>query len=136
MITGTEDLERKASKELWGILGVNERVPGMSTHLGKAGQALNPWDFPQEWRVILMSKDAVDPFSLRKNQLVGLVKLVQQYFRGDSTCLFDAVGGGKTIQILALLAMLRANRIHKENTSSFLGEFSNVRSYIFRSNHS
>lgn len=122
--------------QLWSILGVDGRVPGMATHLGKVGQASNPWDFPLEWQMMLLSSDKTDNFSLRKNQLTGLVRLVQQYFHGDSTCLFDAVGGGKTIQVLALLAMLRANRKAKESTGLFLGAFSNYLSHVFQSQYS
>jgi hypothetical protein len=124
MITGVEDLHDLTNEALWKILGVpKDGIPYMASHIDISGQGRNAATHKTEWsRLCKASKDLM-PFRLRRSQLIALTRMVQQFFKGDSTCLFDAVGGGKTIIILAFIAMLRANRDAKKKSGNFLGAF-------------
>jgi hypothetical protein len=93
--TGVDHLQASAPDQLWDMLGVPENgIPAL-----KAG------------------------VHLRWHQLVAVVHGVDNYMRKQSTLLWDDVGLGKTLTILAIYAMIMANRHYKAVTGRFLGAF-------------
>lgn len=91
-ISGVDHLEHLGEDEAWSLLGVPKfKIPGM----------IGP---PLHW-----------------HQVIGVIHMLYNFFRGKGTLNCDEVGLGKTLQILAFFAMISANRQAKETHGRFLG---------------
>lgn len=67
-----------------------------------------------------------EPFRAQWHQLVGIYKMLLQAFEGKSTLLMDAVGLGKTLQVVGVIAMLAYYREAKAQTGDYPGGFSKL----------
>jgi hypothetical protein len=93
--TGVDHLQRCTPDELWSMLGLpNNGIPGVHPNI-----------------------------ILHWHQVVAVVHLLDNYMAGRPTLLWDDVGLGKTFTILALYAMISANRRSKAKCGRFLGAF-------------
>ncbi|EJD34499.1 hypothetical protein AURDEDRAFT_176446 [Auricularia subglabra TFB-10046 SS5] len=61
------------------------------------------------------------PFSLQHHQLVGVIVLVELYFKGETGLLLDDVGLGKTIQALVFCAVVAWYHDYYEKYNEFPG---------------
>ena len=66
------------------------------------------------------NESALRPLAPRWHQLVGIVKIVMQAFKGEPLMLMDEVGVGKTLQLVGAIATLTFFRdfYEKKTTSS------------------
>jgi SNF2 family DNA or RNA helicase len=117
---GVEDLRDLTEEQLWTILGIPDRkIPLFNDTVDPQG-VHDPWT--EEGRVWLDSGNG-EPLLLRQYQLVGVVKMVQNAFAGMPVLLMDAVGLGKTIQVIAVIAILNWYREYHDKHSRFPGTF-------------
>jgi SNF2 family DNA or RNA helicase len=117
---GIEDLRDLTEGELWAILGIpDKKIPLFNGTLDPQG-VHDPWT--EEGRVWLESGNG-EPLLLRQYQLVGVVKMVQNAFAGKPVLLMDAVGLGKTIQVIAVIAVLSWYREYYDQHNRFPGAF-------------
>lgn len=95
-------------------------IPGLAKTIDTNGifnATKHPKEFselPQERRIAV---------TLRWHQWVGIHKMVTNAFAGKPILLMDDVGIGKTLQVIATVAVLRWYRHHKRDQGRFPGEF-------------
>jgi SNF2 family DNA or RNA helicase len=117
---GVEELRGLPEEELWRILGIpDQRIPLFNATLDLQG-VHDPWT--EDGRQWLESGNG-EPLLLRQYQLVGVVKMVQNAFAGKSVLLMDAVGLGKTIQVIAAIAVLAWYLEYYDEHNRFPGAF-------------
>ncbi|KAG2738555.1 hypothetical protein P692DRAFT_201730973 [Suillus brevipes Sb2] len=115
---GVEEFQNMSEEDLWTILGIPEqRLPFFNALQDPYGNH-DPWtDKGEEWL-----KGSGEPLLLRWHQLVGVAKMVQNAFSGTPILLMDEVGLGKTIQIIALIAILAFYREYYATHNCFPGK--------------
>jgi len=117
---GVEEFRSKTPDELWTMLGLSntKALPDFNTTIDPHGH--NPWEHPE-----YMEKNAetLRPMAPRWHQLVGIVKLVEQAFRGEPLMLMDEVGIGKTMQVFGCISVITFFREFYAEHGYFPGAF-------------
>jgi len=114
---GVEEFRDLSMDDLWALLGLPEKaVPFFNTHQDPFS-ANDPWT--KEGRQWL--KDNGKLLELRPHQLVGVVKMIINFFAGKPVLLMDDVGLGKTIQFTASIAVLAYYRDYYTTHKRFPG---------------
>lgn len=118
---GTEDLNGRSMEELWQDLGLSEqRLPFFNIKQDPTG-VRDPWNaVDQEWYAIPTNGVLFGP---HWHQLVGILRMLERFFKGDSTLLMDEVGLGKTIQVVGLIVMVAYFREYFIIHNRFPGKF-------------
>ena len=122
--SGTESLESKTPQQMCELLGIRygEPIPYFNNYIDTIG-VRDPWVHKQ-----LLDPNAEDEnrteLRAKWHQLVGIFKMLQQTFEGKSTLLMDAVGLGKTLQVVGVIALLAYYREVKKATGEYPGHFS------------
>jgi SNF2 family DNA or RNA helicase len=126
---GSKRLEVLTSEQLSAYMGLRDaHIPGMVTHVHVHG-AFSAWDKPDEFNKQLVlwkinpAQSELRPFRLHHHQLVGVAHALDCIFANYPVALFDEVGVGKTIQILALIAMLAYFYDYFEAHHEYPGKF-------------
>lgn len=118
---GVEDLSSLSEDELWQYLGIpDKKIPFFNAYVDPQG-VHDPWS--EEGRQWLKSRRHREPLLLRPYQVVGVVKNVSNAFAGKAILLMDAVGLGKTIQVIATIAILTYYREYYDAHGKFPGAF-------------
>ena len=120
--SGVEDYQGLNEEQICALLGI--QGPG-------AIPFFNEWIDPNggdPWLNKSLADSSVDnqqrqPLRAQWHQLVGILKMLKQAFEGKPTLLMDAVGLGKTLQVVGVIAMLAYYRITKSKTQDFPGCF-------------
>jgi len=116
---GVEDLRDLSTDDLWALLGLPEKAVPFFNARQDPFSANDPWT--KEGRQWL--DDNGKPLELRPHQLVGVVKMIINFFAGKPVLLMDGVGLGKTIQFTASIAILAYYRDYYTTHKSFPGAF-------------
>lgn len=82
----------------------------------------DPWvDHDREWFALPHNGDPLVP---RWHQVIGVTKMLDNFFANKPTLLMDDVGLGKTLQVTGFFATLAFYRDHHEKNGCFPGRFS------------
>jgi hypothetical protein len=116
---GVEDLKGFTTDELWQKLGLPDKaIPFFNTTSDPFGTH-DPW-VDLDW---FSNPSHVSPFGPRWHQLQGILRMVERAFEGKPVLLMDEVGLGKTLQVVAVIAILAFYREHFGKYSRFPGIF-------------
>ena len=119
---GVETLKHLSFDELWAILGCpDKKLPHFNIIYDKTGLH-NPWEH-QDWFQENTNSEDIGCLEPRWHQLVGIVRMLQQAFRGESTLLMDDVGIGKTFQVAGVIVMLAFFRDFYTEHKQYPGAF-------------
>lgn len=116
---GVEDFCDLSMDDLWALLGLLEKAVPFFNARQDPFLANDPWT--KEGRQWL--NDNGKPLELRPHQLVGVVKMIVNFFAGRAVLLMDEVGLGKTIQFTASVAILAYYRDYYTTHMRFPGAF-------------
>jgi SNF2 family DNA or RNA helicase len=118
---GVDDHRNKSTDELREILGFHDNhIPSISRRRDIDGNR-DPWDEQnREW---FQNQTNTIPFGPHWHQLVGVIKMLENAFRGLPVLLMDEVGLGKTLQIACLFATLVYFCVYYTLHRSFPGAF-------------
>lgn len=111
---GVEHLRAKTPEDLYKMLGLEKHtIPFFREEIetepaGEEGE-------------LESTATATEGLELRWHQLVGLTKMVERAMKSEPVLLMDDVGLGKTIQVLALFAMLAYYRSIYAATGKYPG---------------
>jgi hypothetical protein len=118
---GVEDYQEKSVGDLWVILGFQDQHMPFVSRVQDPNSNHDPWDErDREW---FKDPSNTVPFSPRWHQLVGVVKMLENAFKGLPVLLMDEVGLGKTLQITCLFAVLAYYREYHKLHTRFPGAF-------------
>jgi hypothetical protein len=117
---GVEEYKSKTKDELWAILGLqnSSAIPDFNEYIDP--EAHNYWSDPEYMHE---HKATLRPLSPRWHQLVGIIKIIYQGFKGEPLMLMDEVGVGKTLQLVGALAVLTFFRDFYDKNGKFPGAF-------------
>ena len=106
--TGVEAWQKMNVSDLCTFLGVSETtgIITFNTTIDPLG-VRDPWLDPEP------HPDDI-PLTLHWHQWIGIVKIMVSLFEGDRVLLMDAVGLGKTMQVVGVIALLDFYRTHKQ----------------------
>ncbi|KAH9828575.1 P-loop containing nucleoside triphosphate hydrolase protein [Rhodofomes roseus] len=123
--TGVEEYEGFSEDELWAMLGraKEKTIPFFNTAEAATG-VHDPWS-PKGIEA-MTATDAV-PLRPHWHQLIGVVKMLDNYLRGDPTLLMDGVGVGKTMQVVGVVCCLAFFHAHYAQHGHFPGKFANIK---------
>jgi SNF2-related domain len=111
--SGVEELEKLSLGDAYKVLGFpSQQVPMFKKTIISEGDK-EPSELKVKW-----------------HQIIGILKIVKQAFKGEAVLLADAVGLGKTIQVAGAIATLAYFRRYFEKYRQFPGGFSKNQSYI------
>ena len=115
--TGVEAWQKMNVSDLCTFLGVSETtgIITFNTTIDPLG-VRDPWLDPEP------HPDDI-PLTLHWHQWIGIVKIMVSLFEGDPVLLMDAVGLGKTMQVVGVIALLDFYRTHKQTKGHFPGWF-------------
>jgi hypothetical protein len=118
---GVEDFSTMPEDKLWAILGLpNKIIPFFNERRDPTG-AHDPWlKDDEEW---FRDPANTTPLALRWHQLVGVVKMVLNAFEAKPILQMDGVGLGKTIQMVAFIAVLVFFHEYHNANGCFPGAF-------------
>lgn len=117
---GVEEYSTKSMDELWAILGLQKTktLPDFNNKIDI--DAHNYWSNPE---YMAENESTLRPLAPRWHQLVGILKIVVQAFKGEPLMLMDQVGIGKTLQLVGAIAVLTFFRDFYDKDKSFPGGF-------------
>jgi hypothetical protein len=122
---GVEEFNSMSADELWEYLGLPDKIIPFFNPRLDPDSVLDPWT--ADGRVWFASEENGTPLALRLYQLVGVAKMLLNAFLGMPVLLMDAVGLGKTIQLIAVIAILTYYReyylVHGRFPGAFGGSF-------------
>jgi SNF2 family DNA or RNA helicase len=114
---GVEHLKKKTPEELYQMLGLEKAsIPFFKEKSVGAEQEVSG-----ELGEVETSATTTEGFSLRWHQLAGLVRMLERARTSQPVLLMDDVGLGKTVQVLALFAMLAYYRVHYKTQGRYPG---------------
>ena len=121
-LEGVEAYKDATEDELWAALGVseNKRVPFFNSRVDP-GSNFDPWT--EEGREWFSIPGNGQPLQLRWHQLVGVLRMLENFFDGKPILEMDGVGLGKTIQMAAALAFVRFYQEFYTRNGKFPGKF-------------
>lgn len=136
--SGVEHYQSTSADALLEMLGRQSSdspmVPGFNRFLDRTKEH-DPWDKEErKW----FRRDSVDrlPLRLRWHQLVGVVRMLDQFFtppgeafsdhKAPAILLMDEVGLGKTLQVAAVMAFIIYFRSYYEKNGRFPGKYGEV----------
>jgi len=129
--TGVEHYQSISSRKLLKMLGCKTgQVPNFNAYLDQSKEH-DPWDAEDASWFGEESADRV-PLELRWHQLVGVVRMMDQFFlpadeRAEevvpSILLMDEVGLGKTLQVAAVVAFIIHFRDYYDKHGKFPGKY-------------
>jgi hypothetical protein len=117
---GVEEYKDKSKDELWAILGLT-----YSSALPDFNQYIDP-DMHDYWSdpdYMHKRRDTLHPLTPRWHQLVGIIKIIHQGFKGEPLMLMDEVGVGKTLQLVGAVVILTFFRDYYDKNGKFPGAF-------------
>lgn len=129
---GVEEYKFLTKDKLWEMLGLSGKsIPLLNDKQDLCG-TYDPWvDTGREWFSIPENGHPLVP---KWHQLVGISKMLDNFFSSKPTLLMDDVGLGKTLQVVGFFAMLALYRDHHEKNGYFPGKFSKCfQDHIFSS---
>ncbi|KAH9828580.1 uncharacterized protein C8Q71DRAFT_719210 [Rhodofomes roseus] len=102
--SGVEEYEECTMETLWGYIGRQKEktIPFFNVKESASGLA-DPWS---EQGIKDMEADDAVPLIPRWHQLVGIVKMLDNYLSGRPTLLMDGVGVGKTMQVVGFICVV------------------------------
>jgi len=117
---GVEEFSTKSMDDLWALLGLNKTktLPDFNDKIDP--NAHNYWSNPE---YMTANESSLRPLAPRWHQLVGIVKIVVQAFKGEPLMLMDQVGVGKTLQLVGAIAIFTFFRDFYDKNQSFPGGF-------------
>lgn len=118
---GVEEFKDSTIESLWSMLGLfNNELPFFNITQDPNG-VHDPWvKADQGW---LANSNNTIPLMPHWHQLVGIVKMVEQAFKGEPILLMDEVGIGKTMQVIGVVAVLTFFREFHSKYNRFPGAF-------------
>lgn len=117
---GVDEYKSKTFKDLWNMLGVPGQLPFFNEVTDPEG-IHDPWnDKDKDW---FKDKENTRPFGPRWHQLVGILKMLEQAFKGEPCLNIDEVGLGKTLQTAGLVSVLAFYREFFKTNHRFPGAF-------------
>lgn len=124
---GTKQYASTSMDDLWTILG----LPPLSTYFPAFNSHIDPshefthWDNTKAAKAFFKTtgKNGPERVFVRWYQLVGVVRILHQIFKGQNTLLMDQVGLGKTLQAFGVIAMLNYFREYYAKHKDFPGAF-------------
>lgn len=119
--TGVEEYEAFSMDQLWDLLGVSatKAIPFFNDKEDPIGLT-DPWT--DEGIKALNAPSAV-PLAPRWHQLIGIIKMLDNYLGGKPTLLMDGVGVGKTMQVIGTVCFLAFYREYYEKHGHFPGKY-------------
>jgi hypothetical protein len=117
---GVEEFSTQSMDDLWSLLGLNttKALPDFNDKIDP--YAHNYWSDPE---YMAANQSSLRPLAPRWHQLVGIVKIVLQAFKGEPLMLMDQVGVGKTLQLVGAIAIFTFFRDYYDKNKSFPGGF-------------
>lgn len=117
---GVEEYSGKTMDELWMLLGLqhSKRLPDFNKDMDP--NMHNYWTDPE---YMAANQAKLNPLSPRWHQLVGILKIVAQGFKGEPLMLMDQVGVGKTLQLVGAIVVLNFFRDFYKKNRQFPGGF-------------
>lgn len=117
---GVEEYASTSIDDLWGLLGLHstKQLPDFNPKID-----IDMHNYWTDHDYMAANLDKLRPLSPRWHQLVGILKIVNQGFKGEPLMLMDQVGVGKTLQLIGAIVVLNFFRdFHKKN-GKFPGSF-------------
>jgi hypothetical protein len=119
---GIDGYENKSRQDILKQLGIADGPwPHFNDSYDSVGQR-NPSSHPSVFRPGEAPPE-IKPLRLRWDQLVGVARAVDNAFKGHPLALCDEVGFGKTIQLAAVIAILRWFRATFSRYGKFPGAY-------------
>lgn len=117
---GVEEFSTHSMDDLWSLLGLRKTktLPDFNDKIDP--NAHNYWSDPE---FMAENESSLRPLAPRWHQLVGIVKIVLQAFKGEPLMLMDQVGVGKTLQLVGAIAIFTFFRDFYDKNKSFPGSF-------------
>jgi hypothetical protein len=117
---GVEEFSAQSMDDLWSLLGLNttKALPDFNEKIDP--NAHNYWSDPE---YMAANDSSLRPLAPRWHQLVGIIKIVLQAFKGEPLMLMDQVGVGKTLQLIGAITIFTFFRDFYDKNKSFPGGF-------------
>jgi hypothetical protein len=117
---GVEEFKDKSMDDLWSLLGLlhTKALPDFNEYID-----IDMHNYWTDQEYMAANKANLCPLSPRWHQLVGIVKIVHQGFRGEPLMLMDEVGVGKTLQLVGAVVVLTFFRDFFQKNGKFPGGF-------------
>lgn len=119
---GVEEYKTLTDDSAWEMLGLPEKTFPLFNATQDLSGGRDPWvDRDREWFTLPQNGDRLVP---RWHQVIGVTKMIDNFFADKPTLLMDDVGLGKTLQVTGFFATLAFYRDHHEKNGCFPGRFS------------
>jgi hypothetical protein len=117
---GVEEYATKSMPDLWILLGLHssKRLPDFNLDVD-----IDMHNYWTDSEYMAANQQKLRPLSPRWHQLVGIVKIVTQAFKGEPLMLMDQVGVGKTLQLVGAVVVLNFFRDFYKKSGRFPGTF-------------
>ena len=115
---GVEHLKHKNPAELYALLGLEKHSIPFFREDGAVEQ-----DVSGDLGELESSATTTEGTSLRWHQLVGTVRALERAATSDPVLLMDDVGLGKTVQVIAIFAMLAFYREYYKKNKRYPGDW-------------
>lgn len=117
---GVEEFATKSMDDLWAVLGLQKTkaLPDFNERID-----VNTHNYWTDMEYMTANASNLRPLSPRWHQLVGIVKIVFQAFKGEPLMLMDQVGVGKTMQLVGAIVILAFFRDFYVENKRFPGGF-------------
>ncbi|TFY53992.1 hypothetical protein EVJ58_g9128 [Rhodofomes roseus] len=122
--TGVEEYHNTDMDTLWAYIGRQKEksIPFFNAKESAIGE-VDPWS--EQGIKEMQAPDAV-PLEPRWHQLVGIIKMLDNYLAGRPTLLMDAVGVGKTMQVVGFICVLAYFHEYFAQHKKFPGKYNNI----------
>lgn len=117
---GVEEFASKSMDDLWALLGLQKTkaLPDFNDRID-----VNTHNYWTDMEYMTENQSNLRPLSPRWHQLVGIVKIVLQAFKGEPLMLMDQVGVGKTLQLVGAIVIFTFFRDFYTENKKFPGGF-------------
>lgn len=119
---GVEQYQVLTKDSALTILGLSGNTFPQFNNKQDINGAHDPWlEHDREWFSLSQNGEDLVP---RWHQVIGVLKMIENFFVDRPTLLMDDVGLGKTLQVAGLFSTLAFYRDHHEKNGCFPGKFS------------
>lgn len=117
---GVEEFSSKSMDDLWSLLGLQntKALPDFNDRID-----INAHNYWTDQEYMTDNASTLCLLSPRWHQLVGIIKIVVQAFKGEPLMLMDQVGVGKTLQLVGAVVILTFFRNFYHKNKKFPGVF-------------